>query len=109
VRREGWPAKTTIYLPMPESCQRELARHLAPQNDERLDLFRDRGARAALPQNCSPRKLNTATDFANGTPVPAHGSKVPHTQPIAKQAFSWSFIKPTPKLSLKLPAPLPMK
>ncbi len=34
------------------------------------DLFRDRGARAALPQNCSPVKVNLGQDFANSTVVP---------------------------------------
>jgi hypothetical protein len=29
-----------------------------PPNDERPDLLRDQGARAALPQNCSPMNVH---------------------------------------------------
>jgi hypothetical protein len=50
-------------------------KYLSP-NDERLDLFRERGARAALPQNCSLAKIMGAQDFANGTVVLLLGPKV---------------------------------
>src|SRR5580693_632496 len=40
-----------------------------PKITSASNLFRDRGARAALPQNCSPAKLNLSHDLANGTLV----------------------------------------
>src|ERR1700693_4615060 len=40
------------------------------------NLFRDRVARAALPQNCSLAKIEARPDFANGTLVPRHCPKV---------------------------------
>jgi hypothetical protein len=43
---------------------------LQPKMTSASDLFRDRGARAALPQNCSPAKINLRPVFANGTLVP---------------------------------------
>jgi len=45
------------------------ARNLGSKITSASNLFRDRGARAALPQNCSLGKLNAMQNFANGTPV----------------------------------------
>jgi hypothetical protein len=50
-----------------------------PQNNERPELFRVQGARAALPQNCSPSKIKW-------TRCPAYSTSVPyalfHARPV---------------------------
>ena len=52
-----------------------------------LRLFRVQDARAALPQNCSPAKLNATPNFANGTSVPALTPKVPNGYPSERPVF----------------------
>src|SRR5258707_574655 len=46
--------------------------HIFTPNNERHELFRVRGARAALPQNCSLMKINGVAHSENGTSVPLH-------------------------------------
>src|SRR5258708_39849926 len=69
-QRSGQSLDRQSQDPIPESTQKiqRPAKSSAP-NNERLDLCRDRGARAALPQNCSPAKLNAGSSLAYGTTV----------------------------------------
>jgi hypothetical protein len=46
-------------------------------NNERPELCRVQDVRAALPQNCSIARLDSAALLANGTPVPIMTPKVP--------------------------------
>ncbi len=50
-----------------DSCA---AQKITPKNNERPKLFRVKDARAALPQNCSPKKIKWHSPRAYGTSVP---------------------------------------
>src|SRR5207253_5420674 len=82
-------------------------------NNERLDLGCDRGARAALPQNCSPAKVNARLNLAYGTPVPLGRPKVPSPSkplpnPVLPQTFGNKFRYCTASVPLECARFLPI-
>src|ERR1022692_2312239 len=63
-RNSGWDVTSA-------AVRKSLAEKSEPKNKERPELSRVQDARAALPQNCSPKKIRW---FA----LPAYGTSVPY-------------------------------
>jgi hypothetical protein len=66
-----------IFLALKPKLRKEISGVIISKKiNRRPDSFESADARAALPQNCSPNKVNRLSPGVNSTSVPAQSTKV---------------------------------